>query len=208
MRRQLVGVVVVPDVDAGVDVGRDVVADPVARAARVAGEGGELVVGRGEHGLDARPGERGDRPGVGVEELHPVDPVGAQHLDHRGRVDGVRHHRAPVHPHGRRRRGRRDQEQGHHGGGGEDDGGSGARRHGMGGGRGRGGCGGATGCGRGGGRSALASAKQARSVAVGVERFLRAVSWEGTGLKRVRQRGFALECSADRWDHPIASPNP
>lgn len=170
----------VPDVDAGVDVGGDVVADPVARAARVAGEGGELVVGRGEHGLDARPGERGDRPGVGVEELHPVDPVDAQHLDHRGRVDGVRHHRAPVHPHGRRRRGRREQEQGHHGADDEDGGGSGAGRHVTGGGRGGGGSCGATGCGRRrGGWSALASAKQARSVAV--ERFLRAVSWRGRG---------------------------
>ena len=172
-------------------------ADPFARAARVAGEGGELVVGRGEHGLHARPGERGDRPGVGVEELHPVDPVGAQHLNHRGRVDGVRHHRAPVHPHGRRRRGRREQEQGHHGGGDEDGGGSGALRHGMGGG---GSCGGATGCGRRGG-SALASAKQARSAAVGRGRG----EISSRGIVGRKGRGLrGRRWSADRWDHPIA----
>lgn len=140
----------IPDVDAGFEVGGDVVADPVARAARVAGERLELVVGRGEHGLDARPCERGDCPGVGVEELHPVDAVGAQHPDHRGRVDGVRHHRSPVHPHGRRRRrrGRRDkeQEQGHGADG--EGGGAGRGRHGIGGGEGAAVGGDATGLGR------------------------------------------------------------
>jgi hypothetical protein len=56
-----------PNVDADLEVGGDGVADPLARAPRVASEGGKLTVRLGEHGLEARPRECGDRPRVGVE---------------------------------------------------------------------------------------------------------------------------------------------
>jgi len=86
------------DVDAAVEgVLGDVVLDPLPGPV-VVGDGGEHVVGDGDHGLDARPGEALHGALVGVEDLHlPEAVVREQARYHLGR-EPARGHGAPVHP--------------------------------------------------------------------------------------------------------------
>ncbi|BAT14581.1 Os11g0577866, partial [Oryza sativa Japonica Group] len=105
----------VPDVDAAVEaVPRDVLLHPLPGAAVVA-DGGEHVVGDGDHRLDAGAGEPRHGRRVGVEDLHLLEPVVLEQPRHHLGRQPVRRHCAPVHPepiHHRRRR--HDHHSDHH----------------------------------------------------------------------------------------------
>jgi hypothetical protein len=76
----------------------DVLLDPGGGGGGVAGEGGEQVVGRGDHELDAGAGHGADDVVVRVEDLGLLDAVGLHQLHDVAGRQLVERLRAPVHP--------------------------------------------------------------------------------------------------------------